>query len=117
MKKLPSLVTLSLLVVLALPGCAMRVSGFVTDSVTGEPVGRGHLTVGDRFASIDSAGHYSIKTRFNTKDRFVFSARGYVTQSVRVKINQEQRYRELNVQLVPEAVDAAGGASPAHAAK
>jgi hypothetical protein len=47
----------------------------------------------------------------------VFSARGYVTQSVRVKISQEQRYRELDVQLVPEAVNAPGGASPAPGVK
>jgi hypothetical protein len=86
-----------------LSGCAMRVSGFVTDSVTGDPVQRGTLTVGDRYASIDSAGHYSIKTRFNTRDKFVFAAPGYVTQTVKVKRSQELRFREFDIRLVPEA--------------
>jgi hypothetical protein len=87
----------------ALSGCAMRVSGFVTDSVTGDPVQRGTVKVGDRYAPIDSAGHFSIKTRFNTRDRFVFAAPGYVTQTVKVKHSQEQRFRDLDIRLVPES--------------
>jgi hypothetical protein len=76
--------------------------GFVTDSVTGEPVDGGAVVVGERYGYVDSAGHYSIKTRFNTKEKFVFTAPGYESRTVGMKV-REERYREYNVQLVPKA--------------
>jgi hypothetical protein len=86
---------------LALSGCAMRVKGFVTDSLTGEAVDTAGVTVGDNYVHVDSAGHYNIKARFNSKEKFKFFARGYESQYVKMKTAKE-RYRALDVKLVPK---------------
>jgi hypothetical protein len=94
----------------AASGCAVRVSGFVTDAATGEPVEGASLTIGERYTLVDTAGYYVLKARLNTKERLVFAANGYETQSLRFR-KRDERFPKMNVQLVPTKAASAVSAS------
>jgi hypothetical protein len=94
------LLALAVVCAVSASGCAVRVSGFVTDAGTGHPVERAGLTIGDRYTQVDTAGHYDLKARLNTKEKLVFAAPGYETQYLRFR-KRDERFPKMNVQLVP----------------
>jgi hypothetical protein len=83
-----------------LSGCSMKVSGFITDAETDEPVSTAGVMVGKRYVHVDPAGHYEIKTRRYTKEPLVVVAKGYEKASVSVA-TAETRYPQVNVALTP----------------
>ena len=86
---------------LALSACtSMRVSGFVTDGRTGEPIGTCGVTVGPGYGHTDSAGHYVVNAKRGLKT-MQFIAPGYQTLTVPVD-SSTNRYPVVNVQLTPK---------------
>lgn len=77
-----------------------KVYGKVTDAVTGEdlPFVKVRFYLSKMGTSTDSLGTYSIETYYATDSiQFIFT--GYETETVAVKIDQEQ---EINIRLKPE---------------
>jgi hypothetical protein len=83
-----------------LSGCSMKVSGFVTDAVTDEPVTTAGVTIGKRYVHVDMAGHYEIKTRRYTEDKVEVIAKGYEKTAVPID-SSKSRYPQVNVALTP----------------
>ena len=83
-----------------LSGCSMKVSGFVTDAVTDEPVTTAGVTIGKRYVHVDMAGHYQIKARRYTKDKVEVIAKGYEKTAVPID-SSKSRYPQVNVALTP----------------
>jgi hypothetical protein len=94
--------SLSILIAVSvfLSGCAMKVSGFITDAETDEPVSTAGVMIGKRYVHVDPAGHYEIKTRRYTREPLVVVAKGYEKASVSVA-TAETRYPQVNVALSP----------------
>ena len=99
---------LVLIMALAVSACSsIRVTGFVTDEVTGSPVGGCGISFGSFYTSTDAAGHYVIKGN-KSLETMQLIASGYESKSVSVDAS-DTRYPVVNVQLTPKG--AAGGAS------
>jgi hypothetical protein len=93
---------LSLAGVVALSGCdSMRVSGFVTDAATGEPIHACGVMIQDAYTHVDTAGHYSIRAELYGSKKLSFIAGGYEGETVIVDASQT-RYPKLDVQLQPK---------------
>jgi hypothetical protein len=86
----------------ALSGCdAMRVSGFVTDAITGEPIQACGVMIQDGYTHVDTAGHYSIRAELYGSKKLSFIAGGYEEETVVVDASKT-RYPKLDVQLQPK---------------
>lgn len=97
----------ALLLASLLVGCSttMQVNGIVTDVETGRPIGTCQITMGDRYAHSDPAGHYSLTARRSTRDGsrsrpMNLKCDGYQLQSVIVDSTHSNR-PVVNVQVVP----------------
>lgn len=91
----------ALICAIALSACtSMRVTGFVTDEVTGDPIGSCGITIGERYVHVDSAGHYSVNARTSWKTMKLI-APGYHPKSVTIDTSKT-RYPTINVQLTPK---------------
>ncbi|MFN2376777.1 MAG: hypothetical protein ABR538_09585 [Candidatus Binatia bacterium] len=84
----------------ALGGCtAMRVSGTISDAVTGEPVGGCGVTVATRVVVSDFRGQYSAKVRRGHRPMSVVCP-GYELQQLEVDSSKTRR-PTVNVQMTP----------------
>ena len=93
---------LALMAAVAVSACtSIRVTGFVTDESTGEPVGGCGITFGQFYTNSDAAGHFVIKGRKDWGE-MRFLAAGYEQKSVAVDAS-ETRYPVIRVQLTPKA--------------
>jgi hypothetical protein len=90
----------ALLASVALFACtSIRVSGFVTDESTGQPVSGCGISFGQFYTNCDVAGHFVIKGRKSLEEMRVIAA-GYEPKSVPVDAS-ETRYPVIYVQLTP----------------
>jgi hypothetical protein len=78
---------------------SIRVTGFVTDESTGEPVGGCGISFGQLYTNSDAAGHFVINGRKNWEEMRVIAA-GYESKSVPVDAS-DTRYPVIYIQLTP----------------
>lgn len=91
----------ALICALAVSACtSVRVQGFVTDENTGEPIGTAGITIGERYAHVDSAGHYLMNVRKTWKNMELV-APGYETKTMTVDLSKS-RAPQVNVQMTPK---------------
>jgi len=72
-----------LLLVLMLGGCAMKVSGFVSDALTGRPIGGARVRIDDRIVYANPVGTYIVKVHGSSTATAEVSAPGYDTSTVK----------------------------------
>ena len=82
-----------------LGGCAMTVTGMVSDSVTGDPAGQCGVTVATKTVVTDFRGHYVAKVRVGRRPMTVVCP-GYELQQLTVDSSQGRR-PVMNVKMVP----------------
>jgi hypothetical protein len=86
--------------VMLVAGCtSMRVTGNITDSVTGDVVPNCGVTIGPRYISADGAGHFVVNARKSWGKLDVVCA-GYEPQSVEVDSSQS-RYPTISILMTP----------------
>lgn len=78
---------------------AMRVTGTISDAVTGEPIGGCGVTVATRVVVSDFRGQYSAKVRRGRRPMTVVCP-GYELQNLEVD-SSETRRPTVNVQMTP----------------
>jgi hypothetical protein len=93
----------------------MRVSGFVRDADTGEPVSNCGVRVGEKYVHVDSAGHYVIKARFDRKTKAHFTAKGYEERVMNVDASKS-RYPRVDVDMKRRHEPCPPGCVPADSA-
>ena len=99
---------LLLIMAAVLSACtSVRVTGFVTDELTGDPIEGCGISFGSIYTSTDAAGHYVIKGR-KSWEAMQLIAPGYESKSVPVDAS-DTRYPTVNVQLTPRG---AAGVAP-----
>jgi hypothetical protein len=94
-------ITMALLAALALAGCSMRVSGYITDAETNEPVSTAGISLGPKYVHVDTAGHYSIKAARHTEEKLAVVAKGYEKAAVSID-SSKSRFPQVNVALTPK---------------
>lgn len=91
---------LPLLCALAVSACtSVRVQGFVTDAVTGEPISTAGITIGQRYAHVDTAGHYIISAKKTWKN-LQLVAPGYEPKTMTIDLSKARAPR-VDVQMTP----------------
>lgn len=91
--------TLSLCALLLIAGCAMRVSGVVSDRDSGQPVPACTVSIRERYTHTDPTGHYSLGVPHVPQESIKFVAPGYavLTKSINA---ENSRYPVVDAELV-----------------
>ncbi|HYC53685.1 MAG TPA: hypothetical protein VEL28_01930 [Candidatus Binatia bacterium] len=90
-------VIVALCTALLVSGCSMRVSGKVTDSETGEPIGVCAVKIGPRTMRTDPLGNYAVNAE-KSWDVIEFLAPDYEPMTAQVDSSQT-RYPVIDVAL------------------
>ncbi len=87
--------------VLLVSGCtAMRVTGRVLDSVTGEPAGNCYVTIGSRTFLTDFRGHFNAKVRRRKTETMNVTCPDHEPQVVLIDASRTRR-PVVDVRMVP----------------